>query len=81
MQHGGLILLTSDGIHDNLTTREIRAQLDTYGVDAPQHLVQAAQSRSREERHGHVEIDGEIFEVDYIRPKPDGTTAITRTVE
>lgn len=78
---GDLILLTSDGIHDNLTTREIRSIIGQYGIDAPQHLTQAAQFRSREPRKGYMKIDGEQIEIDYIRPKPDDMTAIVRVIE
>ncbi len=81
VERGDLILLTSDGVHDNLTTREIRQLIGQYGIDTPHHLVNAARYRSRESRHGTITLSGEEFDVDYIRPKPDDMTAVVRIVE
>lgn len=73
---GDSLLLTSDGIHDNLTLKEIRRTLSYAGLDAPELLVQQALQRSREAKKGQLSIDGELFEIDYIRPKSDDMTAV-----
>ena len=52
---GDLIVLTSDGVHDNLTHREMQAVLSADGNDGPQslctELVTLAQRRSRDFEH------------------------------
>jgi serine/threonine protein phosphatase PrpC len=73
---GDTILLSSDGIHDNLTTDEIASILSTAAHPAFA-LVDAAQQRSREPREQTIMIDDEEHEVDYFRPKPDDMTAVT----
>lgn len=75
-----IILLTSDGIHDNLTTQEICDVIKTHGCRSPQYLVESARERSREPRDGTIEIEGETYDVNYFRPKPDDMTAVARLV-
>lgn len=57
------ILLTSDGVHDNLTSREIQAELQRHGSteESLQRLIQSALRRTHEAHH--------------IRRKPDDITA------
>lgn len=76
IHHGDTVLLSSDGIHDNLTTDEIASILSAAAHPAFA-LVDAAQVRSREPREQTVVIDGEAHEVNYFRPKPDDMTAVT----
>lgn len=73
---GDTILLSSDGIHDNLTTDEIAAILTTAAQPA-WALVDAAQVRSREPKDVTIVVDGEEREAEYFRPKPDDMTAVT----
>ncbi len=65
-QPGDVILLTSDGIHDNLTTKEIYSILKTRRIEIPELLVTAAIARSREGS---------------FRSKPDDMTAVVHIVE
>src|SRR6185503_6855706 len=61
---GDQLLLATDGVHDNLTDREMASLLrrtKTAG-DASQQLIAAARTRSRERSH--------------LRAKPDDMTAI-----
>ena len=62
LEKGDKILLTSDGIHDNLTSREIEAILRNSLVNSCNALVEAARERSRQK---------------HIRAKPDDMTAAT----
>lgn len=48
IQSGDKILLTSDGVHDNLTTKEIQAIMTSASSDTTSELTSAAQRRSRE---------------------------------
>ena len=64
LNDGDLLILTTDGVHDNLTDREITAILRrprSVG-DASKQLVLAARVRSRDREH--------------VRAKPDDMTAI-----
>ncbi len=61
---GDRLLLTSDGIHDNLTDAEIADLLKTGSGDAARELSRAAQERSRAGRSVN------------IRAKPDDMSAI-----
>ncbi|MDP3727755.1 MAG: serine/threonine-protein phosphatase, partial [bacterium] len=61
---GDRLLLTSDGIHDNLTDGEIADLLKTGSGDAARELARAAQERSRVGRSVS------------IRAKPDDMSAI-----
>jgi len=72
---GDTILLTSDGVHDNLTTDEIAAILTAERQPA-WALVDAAQVRSREPREVTLIIDEEKHDVTNFRPKPDDMTAV-----
>ena len=56
---GDRVLITSDGIHDNLTTREITHVLSQSGstAETARHLVQAARDRSKDERHPRAKPD------------------------
>lgn len=72
---GDVVLLTSDGIHDNLTTDEIESIL-TSSKQPAWDLVDAAQARSREPKYIMHEIDGEEYEFDNFRSKPDDMTAV-----
>lgn len=78
LMSGDKLLLTSDGIHDNLTLKEIRSTLASHSLAAPEELVAQALERSKEPRRGEIEVEGEIFEVEYIRPKSDDMTAVVR---
>jgi len=67
MHSGDRLLITSDGIHDNLTTSEIEKALSDYERSsdtkfAVEDLVKAAVERSRDPEH--------------IRAKPDDMTAV-----
>jgi serine/threonine protein phosphatase PrpC len=70
-----IVLLSSDGIHDNLTTAEIEAILATRSAEIPELLIDAAQARSREPKDQRVTIDGEIVTMQLLRPKADDMTA------
>lgn len=61
---GDTLLLTTDGVHDNLTDREVSAIVRhaPSAADAAQRLVTAARARSREPEH--------------FRAKPDDMTAV-----
>lgn len=65
LQAGDQLLLTSDGVHDNLTNAEIEETV-TSGGDNPEAivnaLIHAAKERSRDESH--------------LRHKEDDTTAV-----
>lgn len=64
LNDGDALLLTTDGVHDNLTDREMGAMLRrarTAG-DAARDLITSARARSRNRQH--------------IRAKPDDMTAI-----
>lgn len=78
---GDAVLLTSDGIHDNLTDLEIRNTLSRYALVAPDELVNRAYERSREPREVRVAIGGEQFNRTAFRPKPDDMTAVVRLIE
>ncbi len=64
LESSDVILITSDGIHDNLTATEIieilKANQDPSAVSSA--LIQSAQARSRDEHH--------------VRAKPDDMTAL-----
>lgn len=60
VEPGDKILLTSDGVHDNLTTNEIQAIMTSSAGDIANDLTSAAQKRSRE---------------NHLRAKPDDMTA------
>lgn len=62
IKEGDLLLLTTDGIHDNLTPAEIERALRTGGIDLANSLVRQAQERSRDRSH--------------VRAKPDDITAV-----
>lgn len=64
VRKGDRILITSDGIHDNLTNSEIKAILQQKGSsnDVVNELVTAARSRSKDSSH--------------IRAKADDMTAV-----
>ena len=65
---GDRVLLCTDGIHDNLTDKEIEAILRSSSRDAAaRNLVEHSLHRSREERH------------ETIRAKPDDMSAIVIT--
>lgn len=71
---GDIVLLTSDGIHDNLTDQEIVTSIRAGGV---QSLVAQAQVRSRESRGDiHPKVDGKEITSYNFRPKPDDMTAV-----
>ncbi|MEO5949785.1 MAG: PP2C family serine/threonine-protein phosphatase, partial [Candidatus Saccharimonas sp.] len=76
LQRGDTILLTSDGIHDNLTDDEI-AEIVANRRDTAQMLVRAAQARSHESHNQVIDTEDGPYEADYFRPKPDDMTAIT----
>lgn len=53
IEEGEQVLITSDGIHDNLTDKEIYAILTAQGIgnsEKVQNLIRAAQERSRMDR-------------------------------
>lgn len=77
---GDKLLVTSDGIHDNLTAAEIGAVL-AGSPQAAQALVVNAQKRSREPRNQIRYIDDEPHEALYFRPKPDYMTAVILSVQ
>lgn len=58
---GDLILLTTDGVHDNLTNREIEEILKSNPKDPAKALVESA---------------AEVAESTSLRSKPDDTTAV-----
>lgn len=64
LSDGDLLVLTSDGVHDNLTNREMSAILRRARSigDASKQLVVAARMRSRDREH--------------VRAKPDDMTAV-----
>lgn len=64
LSDGDLFVLTTDGVHDNLTDREMAAILRRARSvgDASKQLVVAARARSRDREH--------------VRAKPDDMTAI-----
>ncbi|TSC71823.1 MAG: protein phosphatase [Parcubacteria group bacterium Gr01-1014_38] len=64
LSDGDLLILTTDGVHDNLTDREITAILRRARSvgDASKQLVTAARVRSRDREH--------------VRAKPDDMTAV-----
>jgi len=72
---GDTILLSSDGIHDNLTTDEIANILMTARQPA-WALVDAAQVRSHETREVTRVIGGTKYKDTYFRPKKDDMTAV-----
>lgn len=65
---GDKLLLTTDGIHDNLTTSEIKYLVDRDAEDTllTEHLVEAALQRSRDTNH--------------LRAKRDDITAVLVTI-
>lgn len=74
LQEGDIILLTSDGIHDNLTDQEIVTGIRAGGV---QSLVAQAQVRSRESRGDiYPKVSGKEIDSYNFRPKPDDMTAV-----
>lgn len=74
LQPGDLVLVTSDGIHDNLTDQEIIATMRTGDVRS---LVDQAQLRSRETRDEiYPKVNGKEIESYNFRPKPDDMTAV-----
>ena len=77
---GDFVLLTSDGIHDNLMTSEIVKIVSEHYFGAPEQLIDAAQRRSREPKTGTRMIDGEEFDIKFFRPKKDDMTAVIRQV-
>lgn len=74
LQKDDIVLLTSDGIHDNLTDQEIVIGIRDGGVRS---LVDQAQIRSRESR-GNIRprVDGKDVDSYNFRPKPDDMTAV-----
>lgn len=66
IEPGDKILLTSDGVHDNLTTSEIQAIMTSSAGHKASELASAAQQRSRE---------------DHLRAKPDDMTAAILSFE
>ena len=61
LKEGDTVLVTSDGIHDNLTTDELQNLMQKYPARLlPERLVSEAQRRSRDHSH--------------IRAKPDDMT-------
>lgn len=75
IQSGDIILLTSDGVHDNLTTNEIASILVDERNPAFA-LVDAAVARSREPKEVDIVVDGETHGVNNFRPKQDDMTAV-----
>ncbi|OHB21704.1 MAG: hypothetical protein A2939_04950 [Parcubacteria group bacterium RIFCSPLOWO2_01_FULL_48_18] len=77
--HGGdTLLITSDGVHDNLTSKEILDELMKVGGVAEEVdvLLQKAKARSQE-KHPRGEIDPETGEVKkHPRAKDDDMTAV-----
>lgn len=61
LENGEKIILTTDGIHDNLTTAEIEEILVTHQGDLAEALVLHAEARSKE---------------DHFRAKDDDLTAV-----
>lgn len=70
LQTGDRLLLTTDGIHDNLTLEEMRSIMASEADDAAlvTSLLEWAQTSSREDRREH------------IRAKPDDMTAAVATI-
>lgn len=75
LQPGDIVLLTSDGIHDNLTTREIIASTSS-DADTTQLLVAKALERSRQPEDIVMTLDGESIDAHNFRSKPDDMTAV-----
>jgi len=66
VNQGDRIILTSDGVHDNLTTQEMQTILSTYpGSDYASLLTTAARLRSNQH---------------HMRSKPDDMTAVVVTI-
>lgn len=59
IRSGDKVILTSDGVHDNLSSDEIHAAASQRGLaeDISRHLVGAAQRRSRERYHPRAKPD------------------------
>lgn len=71
---GDIVLLTSDGVHDNLTDDEIE-EIVANGGDISAHLADAALTRSREPSDVIEIINGREKERYNFRSKPDDITA------
>lgn len=73
---GDLVLLTSDGVHDNLTFEEIEWCVTNHQIDAPKILIARASARSQEPKTREIKI-GRYSEVLHaFRPKHDDMTAV-----
>lgn len=77
---GDRVVLMSDGIHDNLTTSEIRRLIQGNPKCVPHKMIDAALVRSKEP-HETVQmfLDEESI-VKHFRPKPDDMTATIQVV-
>lgn len=73
LQPGDTILLTTDGIHDNLTDKEIA---EIASNDTMANLVLAALQRSRESKTVRQLSDKEFFKAKDFRAKSDDMTAV-----
>lgn len=67
LQTGDRVLLTSDGIHDNLTRTEIEEILKSKTKDPARAIVEAARTRSLDNEH--------------LRAKPDDMSAVVLDVK
>lgn len=66
VQEGDVIVLSSDGVHDNLTTPEIlKILMNTQNSDAAERLTEAARERARQS---------------HLRAKMDDITAVVITI-
>jgi protein phosphatase len=73
IERDDIILLTSDGVHDNLLDREIVESITRGGVPT---LVSRAQHESRRPDYDTHEVDGRLVDWHNFRAKPDDITAV-----
>jgi len=69
LQKGDRIIVASDGVHDNLTTKEINDIMKNYksSQEATDKLIKAAQDRSKD--------------INHLRHKPDDMSAIVLEIK
>lgn len=79
VKKGDIILVLTDGVHDNLTTTQIEEIVSNH--NAPQELcdalTDAAEKRSRTHREEtlYIDLHGQKTPIWNFRPKPDDMTA------
>jgi protein phosphatase len=58
VESGDLLILTSDGVHDNLTSEEIQGLLQgTSTEDCASILTRAANVRAKQQGHARAKMD------------------------